>query len=929
MGNYAQGGSGGAVMSESSGAVTIGNATFFGNIADSQGGAVYGTASSSFAIRNSTFSANNAGSTGDIIYLGGTSHASIGNTIFDGSATPHPNCAGNAVTSLGHNIDTGSSCGTNLGLGDMPVTNPLLGTLGFHGGSLPVLTTQVPSYSSPAVDHGDPTICDHPTVDKEDETGTQRPKDANHTGSLACDIGAVELDERKPAFDAEPMPPGPINFGSVQVNTMITASINVHNAGNYTLTLSGPSVVDTTHFGISTTFPVDLSVNAQKPIGLWCKPTVAGALATTLTFNTTDPDRTSVSYSLLCNGTPAAAPAFSSLPVAPGPIEFGEVTVGEMATQTITIKNNGTAQLTLNQVGFASDGGSFTHNLASPTNVAPGATSQITLHCQPQPNRVGALAGSLNFSTNDTSQATVSYNLNCNAVPPQSAYLVNTENYNLFPATFTSLYGVATSPDGLNAYVSGNVPSGGQVAVMSKLTSGLFAGSYISTSAVTNDLLGNPHDMKVSPDGQYVLVTGGVDNALAEYQRSSGDGSLTPLLTWNNVGGLNYPYGVAFSPDSQFAYVTNFSGNSISILKHIGNAFFFTGSVTATTMTTHTLTAPTGIVVSPDGKNVYVAVHTGTPSAGTLAAYRRNATTGALTPIQTRYEGDCQDASFICFFSVSGLASAYQLAISPDGYNIYVTSWYDHAVANFRRDPGTGLVHWYGTFQQCQRLGGSGLTNAFGIAVSPDGKHVYATSYSDDTLVMFDRENTNGYLSLGQLYKRDAGSGTPALNGAMQTAVSSDGGYVFAVGQIDHALAVLRVANPIPTLFNLQPASVAAGSADFTLVVKGSGFVKGATVNWDGFQPTTTYFNSSELHATIPATWLTAVGAHTIKVANPTPGGGNSFNTLPFQSPGSGVGAGWRKYSRRSGYAHPHDRSSQSGGCHRGCSGHTGGRIRL
>ena len=186
VGNTAQGGSGGALMNEASGNVSIANATFFGNIADSQGGALYGTASSTIVARNSTFSANNAGTNaGDIVYLGGTAHLQIGNTILDGSTTLHPNCAGNAVTSLGHNTDTGTSCNLN-GSGDMPLTNPLLGPLGFHGGSLPVLTTQVPDYASLAVDHGDPLICAHPSVGNEDETGSQRPKDANNSGRLCA-----------------------------------------------------------------------------------------------------------------------------------------------------------------------------------------------------------------------------------------------------------------------------------------------------------------------------------------------------------------------------------------------------------------------------------------------------------------------------------------------------------------------------------------------------------------------------------------------------------------------------------------------------------------------------------------------------------------------------------------------------------------------
>jgi hypothetical protein len=50
-------------------------------------------------------------------------------------------------------------------------------------------------------------------VDNEDETGSQRPKNGSGVGVGACDIGAVEV-ERQARLDAEPMPPGPINFGS-------------------------------------------------------------------------------------------------------------------------------------------------------------------------------------------------------------------------------------------------------------------------------------------------------------------------------------------------------------------------------------------------------------------------------------------------------------------------------------------------------------------------------------------------------------------------------------------------------------------------------------------------------------------------------------------------------------------------------------------
>ena len=191
-----------------------------------------------------------------------------------------------------------------------------------------------------------------------------------------CDIGAVEVDARKPAFDAEPMPPGPLNFGSVQINHTITTSFTVHNAGNYSLTLSGPALGDA-HFGIvSPTFSIGLAANQVKPIVLSCTPTVVGSLATTFTFNTTDADKPNVSYSLLCNGTAAPAPAFSSLPVPPGPIEFGEITIGQIVTQTITIKNNGTADLVLSNFHLP-ESQDFGTDIAAPSyTIGPGLSKQ-------------------------------------------------------------------------------------------------------------------------------------------------------------------------------------------------------------------------------------------------------------------------------------------------------------------------------------------------------------------------------------------------------------------------------------------------------------------------------------------------------------------------------------------------------------------------
>jgi uncharacterized protein (TIGR03437 family) len=87
--------------------------------------------------------------------------------------------------------------------------------------------------------------------------------------------------------------------------------------------------------------------------------------------------------------------------------------------------------------------------------------------------------------------------------------------------------------------------------------------------------------------------------------------------------------------------------------------------------------------------------------------------------------------------------------------------------------------------------------------------------------------------------------------------------------------------NPVPTITTLSPASAVAGSAAFTLTVNGTGFVQGATVQWNGASRTTSYVGATQLTASIAAADVAAAGVANVTVVNPTPGGGTS-NAVSF-----------------------------------------------
>ena len=82
--------------------------------------------------------------------------------------------------------------------------------------------------------------------------------------------------------------------------------------------------------------------------------------------------------------------------------------------------------------------------------------------------------------------------------------------------------------------------------------------------------------------------------------------------------------------------------------------------------------------------------------------------------------------------------------------------------------------------------------------------------------------------------------------------------------------------NPVPTLSALSPSSATAGGAAFTLTVTGTKFVSASTVEWNGKGLTTKYVSDTKLTASVPASDIATAGTASVKVKNPTPGGGTS-----------------------------------------------------
>ena len=94
-------------------------------------------------------------------------------------------------------------------------------------------------------------------------------------------------------------------------------------------------------------------------------------------------------------------------------------------------------------------------------------------------------------------------------------------------------------------------------------------------------------------------------------------------------------------------------------------------------------------------------------------------------------------------------------------------------------------------------------------------------------------------------------------------------------------LTVTNTASPLPVASSTSPSSVTHGTGNFRMAVRGSRFVPGSVVTWNGAVRSVSYVSPSQMTVYVPKSLVASAGTANIAVKNPTPGGGKS-KTLTF-----------------------------------------------
>ena len=177
---------------------------------------------------------------------------------------------------------------------------------------------------------------------------------------------------------------------------------------------------------------------------------------------------------------------------------------------------------------------------------------------------------------------------------------------------------MAVTPNGRYAYVTNyDGATGTTVSVIDTALAVTDPANAVTATVTAGPV---PYGVAVTPNGRYAYVTNYSDGTVSVIDTA------TNSVTGDPISGFDGPVGVAFSPNGRHAYVTNYgesiAGTTVSV---IDTALAVTDPANAVTGTTITVgSAPSGVAFTPDGRYAYVTNQGG----GTVSVL----TTGAITP---------------------------------------------------------------------------------------------------------------------------------------------------------------------------------------------------------------------------------------------------------------------------------------------------------
>jgi 6-phosphogluconolactonase (cycloisomerase 2 family) len=299
------------------------------------------------------------------------------------------------------------------------------------------------------------------------------------------------------------------------------------------------------------------------------------------------------------------------------------------------------------------------------------------------------------------------------------------------PDNLLGVTGLALSRDG-NLAITTAFTSRTAVLYLRNPANGLLARLDIAREGEGGVRLAFPVEAAFSPDSKYVCVLDdagiGEPGMGAVVSFRVDDGKLVVVGTDDGKDGCYAgARGLAFHPDGKTLFIA--SGRAGTLVAADRDPL--TGSTKIRQVIrdeegdVHGLAGAMGVVVSRDGRSVYV--NSGRFQGDNAVSAFRIGDDGRLKLMQEIVNGQG---------GLNGFEGGNHLGISPDGLNVYAAATRSGTVACFRRDPESGQLTLIETISD--GAPGNDL-GAVGVSISPDGRFVYVPAEDKKAISVFRR----------------------------------------------------------------------------------------------------------------------------------------------------------------------------------------------